>query len=449
MSEQWYYRVFGEEFGPMPLEELKQLAEFGTIAAMDKVRSTASSQWVAAASVDELGLRFNQGDTDLVTCATSGSDAELSTLKRGTDEWFCKLGGQELGPLAFEELAEYVAHEQLTAADEVKLGDQGKWRTVGSIGRLMAVIPYKAVEKTIVPTALKQEPRAIEQPLVDAREDLSELAQDSDAPAPARARTESHTATTPKKVSPAQSNPLISTVPHQGAGSLNADAAATATRARRTEPSSNPKLTQPALPESRPSPDSSSSTTEHRTSNAMTSSVAMPRPITVPKKPSPIPTRRSGPSFLTGLLGQLAEGRTLGAIGAIAVVLLIAGWTFLPESKAGDIKRYRDLKKILDEIVAMRDNPTGREALNAKAIKLGKEITEAVIKKASPQEPAKQYLLWAARDEIPRVFSATPEAQALAEKNLAARLKEAAAVLGLESPAASTAGIQGAPLPED
>ena len=52
MSDQWFYRVFGEEFGPMPLEKLKELAESGTIQPLDDVRST-SGDWMPAVNVDE------------------------------------------------------------------------------------------------------------------------------------------------------------------------------------------------------------------------------------------------------------------------------------------------------------------------------------------------------------------------------------------------------------
>ena len=148
MAGQWFYRMFGDEFGPMPLEKLKELAEAGTIQALDYVRRGPSQEWVAAATVDELELSASERRP--VPKATARStDVEISTTAVSND-WYCQLDGQDLGPLSFEELHEYVRNEQLGADDQVKLGVQGKWRRVGSIGRLMAALPYQAVEKTIV-----------------------------------------------------------------------------------------------------------------------------------------------------------------------------------------------------------------------------------------------------------------------------------------------------------
>src|SRR6202012_2606802 len=77
-----------------------------------------------------------------------GTGAAVATATKATDEWFCIIGGAELGPMSFEELTGYAQNEQLSADDEVKLGATGKWRRVGSIGRLMAVMPYQAPKKS-------------------------------------------------------------------------------------------------------------------------------------------------------------------------------------------------------------------------------------------------------------------------------------------------------------
>jgi hypothetical protein len=150
MAEQWYYRMFGEQFGPMSLKGLKDLAENGTIQALDQVRSSTSSAWVDAVTVEELGLSTSERGN--LAVATSNSDFDISTPQStNNDEWFCLLGDHELGPLSFEELLKFAELEQLSADDQVKLGSSGKWRSAGSIGRLMSALPYIAHEKKIVP----------------------------------------------------------------------------------------------------------------------------------------------------------------------------------------------------------------------------------------------------------------------------------------------------------
>jgi hypothetical protein len=155
MAEQWYYRLFGEQFGPMPIEKLKELADAGTIQAFDQVRSAASSDWVDAASVAALGLSTSERGSVATLEEADISDFAIATPQAAPDDWYYKMGDHELGPVGFDELLKFAEQEQLSAEDEVKLGGNGKWRRVGSIGKLMAALPYKPVEKTIVRGALK------------------------------------------------------------------------------------------------------------------------------------------------------------------------------------------------------------------------------------------------------------------------------------------------------
>ena len=146
MSDQWFYRVFGEEFGPMPLEKLKDLAESGTIQPLDDVRSSSGS-WMPAVNVDELGLSTSQRRTSTAV-ATPASDFDV-VAQGPADSWYCQIGGTELGPVSFDEIIEFAEKEQIGPDDEVKLGTSGKWRRAGSIGRLVSAFPYQAMEKKI------------------------------------------------------------------------------------------------------------------------------------------------------------------------------------------------------------------------------------------------------------------------------------------------------------
>lgn len=83
------------------------------------------------------------------------------------DDWYYNVFGQELGPVPFHDLIELVRAEQISADDQVKLGLQGKWRTVGSIGRLMAVLPYAAKTRTVT-TAPRVRQQASSAPIKQA-----------------------------------------------------------------------------------------------------------------------------------------------------------------------------------------------------------------------------------------------------------------------------------------
>lgn len=133
MADQWYYRLFGEEFGPVPVETLKSLLEIGTIGASDDVRQEGASDWTTA------GQAFATAETSTVGTATATAPASIDD----GDQWYCQLLGQELGPLSFEDLLKFAEQGELSAEDDVKLGAAGKWRKVGSIGRLVSVLPYR------------------------------------------------------------------------------------------------------------------------------------------------------------------------------------------------------------------------------------------------------------------------------------------------------------------
>ncbi|MDB5346342.1 MAG: hypothetical protein JWP89_4719 [Schlesneria sp.] len=64
-----------------------------------------------------------------------------------SQQWMYRAFQQEFGPLSFENLIELAKIGTITADDEVKMGLDGKWRRAGSIGRLVAVLPFAAPTK--------------------------------------------------------------------------------------------------------------------------------------------------------------------------------------------------------------------------------------------------------------------------------------------------------------
>ena len=157
------------------------------------------------------------------------------------------------------------------------------------------------------------------------------------------------------------------------------------------------------------------------------------RPAAIPSKP---PTRKppaSGSTWFSDTLDSLKQTKAIGSVCTIALVLLVLGWNFLPKSRAADIKKYQALKQLLDDVKSKRTSaPAELTAVQQKLEKVSKEISLELKSKASREEPAKQCLLWAARDEVPRFIQAGLAMESQAEKNLTARLQDAAYELGLE-----------------
>lgn len=567
MADQWFYRMFGEEFGPVSLEQLRELAEQGTVSADDEIRATNSNAWVLAGSVSALGLATASTATTVAATSTSGSSADVGTIKGGLDDWYCHFHGSELGPLSFDELVKFAEHEHLTADDEVKLGANGKWRRVGSIGRLMAVLPYQIAERTTPPPAsrgtapvveqpvLRETPppptvspaetalRAAQQQLALAQTQAQELtawafapnvdpywwgfiggmeygpgdfrqimnwvtagqlqptdfvrnglygqyvpaanvpglfaaanmlAQATTALQAAEALAASATAApTPqptlapvakaavspspivdsaagKPTAPTPAKPVESAQPSKTAASttstIEASARAKSDAAVTTKPDAAPTEAKPAAIETpvkpvvtTPPPAASSSPSTAAAAAMMSgSSFATARPAPAPIRPAPKPTRSSGGSSfsMSDSLEFLKDPKALGALGVLALILLVMGWQYLPISRGADVKHYHALKHLIDEIHLKRTNKsTDLTAIVSQAERLSKEITLDLKDKASANDRAKQYLLWAARDDLPRMMAEiqkTPLEASIPEKTYEERLREAAKVLGMQ-----------------
>lgn len=69
--------------------------------------------------------------------------------KSAIQDWYYQIQDVEYGPVSFEALFNLAKAERLIAEDQVKLGAEGKWRTVGSIGRLMVALPFGSDAKKI------------------------------------------------------------------------------------------------------------------------------------------------------------------------------------------------------------------------------------------------------------------------------------------------------------
>ncbi|HEY4263427.1 MAG TPA: GYF domain-containing protein [Schlesneria sp.] len=567
MADQWFYRVFGQVVGPMPLEKLRELADSGTIRALDDVRS-GSSDWVAAATVDELGLSTSERRTNSNIATMTMSDIEISTTT-SNDDWYYEMGGQELGPITFDELLTFAEQEQISADDQVKLGAQGKWRRVGSIGRLMAALPYKPVEKTITPTPVNRPldrqppeivvaPQALPEPDLeatyraayeDAKAKVAEtiLAQAEATYQAAEQQSQALVAWSAKPevdrhwwgwsngvefgpvefaqvfglakagqlkgtdfvrngqfgqyvpasnlpglfnavamlmqakqqrdlaatqaqaaaaaaappvvpvmaMKPQQVTPPVQTASQPATPRRQSDAAiavtATAPKPRSnpefdTVPASNRAASNPSMntpaddtpvsPEpvraTPPRPMGYSSpmaSTSGFGSSSSSSYASRPAPTPIAKS---YPKKRSSASDSTWFSDMMETVKQPKILGAAVAVLLIAGWFVLPKSRGADIKRYQALKQILDEIQTKRTSPGELASLGEKLGTTAKKILAEVKDKASRDEPVKQSLLWATRDEVPRMIQAGFTVESPSEKSFAARLKEAAYDLGLE-----------------
>ena len=423
MAEQWYYRMFGQEFGPVPFSELQQLAATGSISSADEVRAERFVNWVSAGSVGELGLPADSP----VSPSLAAMDHHHAAV--GSGDWFCRFSGQEWGPLSFSEIVTFAEQGQLSADDEVKLGGDGKWRRVGSIGRLVAVLPFQSPENSV--TATKKTVVATADTVVAMEKTVDEtLAAQTSTPVPPTARGGV------KEVKPSAS------VAHSTRPANSLPPVESPTSAVVKKPSSPNVETRPALVamtrveslSSVESPSASSalstppainhphSPTASRTRSATPPVASRPRPVTRPARPSsPFSLWEflKGPAGIAGIV--------------VVVVLLIVAWRNVPKSSAADIERHKNLRQILDDIrVARAAKSTDFSSIKKRAQKLHSEYVPVLELEASNDQSAKQRLLWATRDELPKMTSGNLAQESEHEKAFDLRLKEAAELLDIK-----------------
>lgn len=134
----WYYRLFGEEFGPVPIDLLIQVIDSSQLKPTDEIRADPSLKRI---SVREFLAGPAAADKNHVASTlVTPPAAEAPAI---TDEWFCQSKTVEPGPHTFEELLSHARQGLLDPGDQVRFGGQGAWRRAGSIGRLMAELPFE------------------------------------------------------------------------------------------------------------------------------------------------------------------------------------------------------------------------------------------------------------------------------------------------------------------
>ncbi len=456
MSAQWYYRVFGEEFGPLSLSDLREAASNGTLSGDDEVRPESLSMWVPTNAVRELQDLFEpQVSIESESKVTEGTSAAVM------DEWYYRSiddQGTEVGPFPFDGIIELAKSGRLSADDEVRLGVDSKWRRAGSMGRLVAVLPFQTRRRSNAPALL---PVASTDPLKEMisalpESDSEETLPDVVAEEPVLERK------TPRPKSASRSEPTDDLscepkTPQTKSKSRRvdkkhikptaADASLPAGLDQDIEDqileelmSPSPVATTPS--ESTPLPIVPSSISVNLAStaseswnspNAASNSSSFSRPTPLPPSRStikPFKPARSGPS----LAERLKNPNTLKGIAALILVALAYGWFSTGAGTGADVARYRELDALFAELKELREkDKEGKRFIpfKEKFLQTAKRIQGEVEKTASADFPARQRILWATKTNMPEM-SGSLVTETPAEKQALSNLLQAAYALGLK-----------------
>lgn len=156
MTDEWFYKTLGQEWGPVSFDEIVELAKAEQLAPSDEVRGSRDAPWVPAGSIvglfpepeeltdlSELDITFVDASRDAARPASSQPQtqsstavAEASTGRRESCSWFAYLLGYEMGPMSFSELELMAASGAVSATDYVRPDDGSDWVPAGEAPEL-------------------------------------------------------------------------------------------------------------------------------------------------------------------------------------------------------------------------------------------------------------------------------------------------------------------------
>ena len=171
MAVGWYYKVMGQEVGPLPASQLRELAASGFLTPEVPVRQGVEGEWLPAGEVQGLFGEAGRAATgrpikspppppaparkpapvDTPSDSQEEASAEPSAWKAQSPDtgWYCKVMGEETGPLSSSQLKELADSEFITPDVPVRKGVDGSWFPAGQVKGLFDQSGWPAAAKEV------------------------------------------------------------------------------------------------------------------------------------------------------------------------------------------------------------------------------------------------------------------------------------------------------------
>ena len=107
-AEEWFYKLLGQEVGPCSHDDIVEQIQLGSLLGEDLVRVGRDGNWRTLSSYPQYTSQL--------------------ALMKPKPEWYCRVLGQVLGPMLFDELQLMVESGSLHTDDEVRFGATGAWQ---------------------------------------------------------------------------------------------------------------------------------------------------------------------------------------------------------------------------------------------------------------------------------------------------------------------------------
>ena len=455
-ATEWYYQLLGQELGPTTQGELLQMIQSGSLHGEDAVRQGPRGAW----------KRLDK----------TAPFATVAVQMRPKAEWYCRVLGQELGPMTFDELQQMAQTGAVHADDEVRLGSSEPWDKAGrtrglkctpvetvaaaSHDRSATLVPfgeaahkrewyYEILGQRMGPISFKVLAQAVSNGTLSWEDkarrgqtgawslvmDVPGLLSSEDKAAYFAAKLE---ATRPKVPAPISTPAPVAAVVSRPPVAV---AASAVPRAEQPQPA----VVTPAAP-SRPAPTgdgSSTGSTAYGTTGSTTggygSMATASRPAAFPPRPAFTPPKKSsGPAFDFGaMLSDLKGSIDTKAIAAIAVLLLMGGYfgmSLMGISLSGTPGKaeYQAVRGMWDEVQQLHQKGDKPSDWDTFRVKHESELKQLVVQinKQNPasDKPLLQSMLTCTREHLPGMLS--PDRRGGIYKAMEQAMSDAAAMVG-------------------
>ncbi|MBT4866796.1 MAG: DUF4339 domain-containing protein, partial [Planctomycetaceae bacterium] len=361
----FFWQSFGQEFGPVPLDEFREMIQREQLSAGDQMRVETADGWLPLGLLNDLSAAFPSPDA--VASTPSADDGVL---------FYWQSFGQEFGPVPLDDFREMLQREQLSADDLVRIEAADGWLPVAILNDLSAAIS-PAADVTAAADSVALLPDFDQLESVDAFADMAdqagleavELQQESE-PQPVSDDFDDVFDEVMSSPAPEKPEPVA----------VNSDKPAIAAAS-----------VQPAIPPPTPA-------------------ITQPPPVSPPprpsKQPKPSKAKRTGPLINWGSLfsNSNLNPKLLIPLGIGLAVLLFLN---IPWSSGADQEHYETLIGFRDEFRKLRDGKASAAEWKSLEERV-QAVTEPMIvdldKRGGAKNRVPQLMLFAARDFLPKMF---------------------------------------------
>lgn len=149
MSDMYFYRILGQEFGPVVFDALKQVVTSGQLGLDDEFRLQSETNWRLVESHPELVAAAN-GESEEQRDEPSGlADSVPERLR----QCYCQSLGQTLGPMLMSDLMEMVRIQEIGPRDKVRVGESGPWQDAADLHELTGLFDRDELAAVATSTA--------------------------------------------------------------------------------------------------------------------------------------------------------------------------------------------------------------------------------------------------------------------------------------------------------